>query len=132
MQKNALAARRAPPDPDLHAAVWHVGKSRALLGEQFSGGRNTVNIHSLGSNAGSVYTCDGGFVVVINQADGTFNETAALCVGAAADDDTGIWVQHGADLSRTVMRPAHPVQRVTSTSKVRRKRVAQSARESGA
>ena len=34
--------------------------------------------------------------------------------------------------ARTVMRPAHPVQRVTSTSKVRRKRVAQSTRESGA
>ena len=30
--------------------------------------------------------------------------------------------------ARTVMRPAHPVQRVTSTSKVRRKSVAQSAR----
>ena len=28
--------------------------------------------------------------------------------------------------ARTVMRPAHPVQRVTSTSKVRRKRVARS------
>ncbi len=34
--------------------------------------------------------------------------------------------------ARTVMRPAHPVQRVTSTSKVRRKRVAQSTRESEA
>ncbi len=34
--------------------------------------------------------------------------------------------------ARTVMRPAHPVQRVTSTSKPRRKRVAQSTRESGA
>ena len=34
--------------------------------------------------------------------------------------------------ARTVMRPAHPVQRVTSTSKVRRKRGAQSTRESGA
>ena len=34
--------------------------------------------------------------------------------------------------ARTVMRPAHPVQRVTSTSKVRRKSVAQSTRESGA
>ena len=34
--------------------------------------------------------------------------------------------------ARTVMRPAHPVQRVTSTSKVRRKRAAQSTRESGA
>ena len=34
--------------------------------------------------------------------------------------------------ARTVMRPAHPVHRVTSTSKVRRKRVAQSTRESGA
>jgi len=34
--------------------------------------------------------------------------------------------------ARTVMRPAHPVQRLTSTSKVRRKRVAQSTRESGA
>ena len=34
--------------------------------------------------------------------------------------------------ARTVMRLAHPVQRVTSTSKVRRKRVAQSTRESGA
>ena len=28
--------------------------------------------------------------------------------------------------ARTVMRPAHPVQRVTSTSKMRRKRVARS------
>jgi len=32
----------------------------------------------------------------------------------------------------TVMRPAHPVQRVTSTSKVRRKKVARFMRESGA
>ena len=29
--------------------------------------------------------------------------------------------------ARTVMRPAHPMQRLTSTSKVRRKRVAQSS-----
>jgi len=33
--------------------------------------------------------------------------------------------------ARTVMRPAHPVQRLTSTSKVRRKRVAQSTRAWG-
>ena len=34
--------------------------------------------------------------------------------------------------ARNVMRPAHPVQHVTSTSKVRRMRVAQSTRKIGA
>lgn len=68
-------------------------------GAALAAGLSYANIHSMGSNAGSIYTCDDGFVTAINPADGTFNKTAAACVGVAADDTNGIWVQHAADLT---------------------------------